>query len=200
MHAMLPTPDHPHVIWYEWQTFKNEFSPFLIEEVLDRGVANMPDWFVPLARGAAIASPYLLHIAGHRPGSRRAPGWDKLHCDVLSKDIGPDSLIVRACRNGPLWAIEQGGSPDRPHGHPNMALVHKFGSTPILARTYQAATYLAEFCYWNDPPAGLRWIEECPDDMSGAIEFFRIRRIVEVVIPSTRLSRLGAARLACGKP
>jgi hypothetical protein len=80
-----------------------------------------------------------------------------------------------------------------------MTLVHNFGSTPILTRTYQAATYLAELCYWNDQ-AGLRWVNECPDDISGAIEFALQRRIVEVVIPPTRLSRLGAARLACGKP
>jgi hypothetical protein len=198
MHAMLPTRDHPHVIWYEWKTFKNEFSPYLIEEVVDRREIELPKWYVPLARGAAIPSSYLLRRAGYRPGSYRPRGWVKPHYDALWKDIGPDCLVVRGGK--PLWQIERNGSPGRPHGHPNMALVHNFGSTPILTRTYQAATYLAEFCYWNDPPAGLRWIDECPDDFRGAIEFYRIRRITEAVIPSTRISRLEAARLTRGKP
>jgi hypothetical protein len=189
MRAMLPTPDHPHVIWHEWKTFK-EYSNYLIEEVIDRREIELPKWYVPLARGAAIPSSYLLRISGYRPGSYRPRGWVRPHYDVLWKDIGPDTLVVRGGK--PLWQIERNGSPGRPHRHPNKALVHLFGSTPILARTYQEATYLAEFCYRNNPPAGLRWIDECPDDMSGAIEFYRIRRIVEVVMPSTRLPRGGS--------
>jgi hypothetical protein len=191
---MFHQDGHPDIKLSDWTAFRREFSRHLIEEVIDRSEIKLPDRFLQLARGVAIPSSYLLGRAGYRPGSRRPPGWYKPHCDVLWKDIGPDSLIVRGYCNQPLWAIERNGSPGRPHGHPNMALVHKFGSTPILARTYQAATYLAEFCYGNDPPAGLRWVDECPDDMSGAVEFYRIRRIIEAVIPSTRLSRLEAAR------
>ncbi len=168
---MFRDEGHPNVPLANWNTFRNEASPLLIEELVDRGSIKLPEWFLPLARGAAITDPELLRRAGYRLGSRRAPGWDKLHRDVLSKDIGSESLMVRGYCNQPLWTIERGGSPDRPHNRPNMALVHYFGSTPILTRTYQAATYLAEFCYRNDPPAGLRWVNECPDDIKRAIEY-----------------------------
>jgi hypothetical protein len=62
-----------------------------------------------------------------------------------------------------------------------MTLVHNFGSTPVVTRTYQAATYLAEYCYFNGPPAGLRWVNECPDDIGGAIEYARQRRVDELL-------------------
>jgi len=71
-----------------------------------------------------------------------------------------------------------------------MALVHIFGSTPIITRTYQAATYLAEFCYFNGPPAGLRWVNECPDNIGGAIDFAQARSINEAV--AACLPRLAA--------
>jgi hypothetical protein len=47
--------------------------------------------------------------------------------------------------------------------------------------TDSTAMYLAEFFYWIDPPAGLRWVEECPDDLLGAIDFAQNRRIDEIV-------------------
>jgi hypothetical protein len=33
----------------------------LISEVINRDKAGLPDWFVPPARGIAVASPSLLH-------------------------------------------------------------------------------------------------------------------------------------------
>jgi hypothetical protein len=178
---MFRDEGHPDVSPSDCNMFRNEFSPYLIEEVIDRSEIKLPDRFVPLARGVAIPSSYPLGRAGYRPGSRRPPGWCKPHCDVLWKDIGPDSLIVRGYQGHPLWQVERNGSPGRPHGHPNMTLVHLFGSTPILTRNYQSATYLAEFCYQNGPPAGLRWVNECPDDINGAIEYARQRRISELL-------------------
>jgi hypothetical protein len=89
---MFRDEQHPDVSLSDWEAFRKEFSPYLIEEVLDRSQLKLPDRFVPLARGVAIPSPYLLGRAGYRPGSRRPPGWCKPHCDVLWKDIGPDSL------------------------------------------------------------------------------------------------------------
>jgi hypothetical protein len=178
---MFHDNDHPNSALPDWNTFRRECSPYLIKEVVDRSQIKLPDRFVPLARGVAIPSPHLLARAGYRPGLRRPPGWCKSHCDVLWKDIGPDSLIVRGYSGQSLWTIERNGSPGRPHGHPNMTLVHLFGSTPILTRNYQAATYLAEFCYFNGPPAGLRWVNECPDDIKGAIEFAQDRAINEAL-------------------
>jgi hypothetical protein len=183
---------HPDVPLSDWKTFRNEFSPYLIEEVIDRSQIKQPDRFLPLARGIAIPSPYLLSKAGYRPGAYRAPGWCKPHCDVLWKDIDADSLIVRGYHGHPFWQVERNGSEGRPHGHPNMTLVHNFGSTPILTRNYQSATYLAEFCYFNRPPAGLRWVDECPDDISGAIEFAQNRLINEALASCGFLSSLAA--------
>jgi hypothetical protein len=73
--------------------------------------------------------------------------------------------------------------------YPNMTLVHIFGSTPILTRNYQSATYLAEFCFENGPPAGLGWVDECPDDIKGAIELAEKRRIDEALASCGFLSR-----------
>jgi hypothetical protein len=178
---MFRDEGHPDAPLSDWTAFKNEFSPYQIEEVIDRSAIKLLDQFLPLAHGVAIASPYLLRRAGYRTGSPRARGWCKPHCDVLWKDIGPDSLIVRGYCGQPLWSVERNGSPCRPHRHPNMALVHSFGSTPILTRTYQSATYLAEFCYFNRPPPGLLWVNECPDDISGAIDFAKDRGIDEAL-------------------
>jgi len=181
---------HPDVSLSDWTTFRREFSSYLIEEVIDRNAIKLLDRFLPLARGIAIPSSYLLNKAGYRIGSHRARGWCKPHCDVLWKDIGPDSLVVRGYCGQPLWAVERNGPTGRPHRHQNMALVHGFGSTPILTRTYQAATYLAEFCYFNGPPRGLQWVNECPDDIDGAIDFAEARNINEAV--AACLPRLAA--------
>ena len=72
---------HPDVSLSHWEAFRNEASPYLIEKVLDRSATRLPRRFVPLARGAAIASPYLLRRAGYRPGSYRARGWFKPNHD-----------------------------------------------------------------------------------------------------------------------
>jgi hypothetical protein len=176
---MFSEEGHPDVALSDWETFRREFSPYLVEEVVDRTEIELPEWYVPLARGAAVPSSFLLQRAGYRAGSHRARGWCKPHYDLLWKDIGPDSLVVRGGK--PLWQIERNGSPGRPHNHPNKALVHVFGSTPILTRNYQSATFLAEFCYLNGPPPGLRWVDECPDDWRGVLAFAQKRRIEEVV-------------------
>lgn len=180
---MFHDHQHPDVSPSHWEAFRKEVSPYVIETVLDRREVNVPAWFVPLARGTAIPSAHLLYLSGYRPGAYRKRGWRKPHCDVLYKDVGRDNLVVRGYRGQPLWWIERNGSPGRPHDHPNRTLVHTFGSTPIVTREYRAATYLAEFCFFNDPPAGLRWVDECPDDLSGAIEFAQNRRIQEILAP-----------------
>jgi hypothetical protein len=189
MHAMFHDECHPDVSLSDWQAFRDWHSPAsasgvphcrAIEEVLDRNAVRLPPWYLPLARGAAIASLYLAHRAGYRPGGHRARGW--VMCkpkpyreQELFKDLGRDGLIVTRCK--PFWRITIGrGVLSRPH--PDFALVHMFGSTPILTRTYQEATYLAELCYEKGSP-GLCWVHECPDDMNDAIDFALNRRIAE---------------------
>jgi hypothetical protein len=182
MHVMFRDPQHPDTPLTDWEIFKTEYLPNQIEQIIDRSEIQLPCWFVPLARGVAIPSPDLLRAAGYRAGSRRSKGWYQHHCDVFCKDVGSDGLIVRGYCGQPLWFIEQNGSLGRPHQHSNMALALTFGSTPIATRTYQAATYLAEFCKKNGPPAGLRWIDECPDDMNGAIDFAESRQNDEALV------------------
>jgi hypothetical protein len=196
MHAMVHDACHPDVPLSDWEAFRNEASPYLIERVLDRSETRLPRWFLPLARGAAIASPYLLARAGYRPGSYRAPGWRKpkrkpSHEEVF-KDLGRECLIVLRCK--PFWWIALNtGSLGRLHDHTNFALVHIFGSTPILTRTYQEATYLAEFCFKEGPlPTGLCWVRECPDDMNGAIDFSLDRGVDEARAAHSLRSNLAA--------
>ena len=165
---------HPDVPLSDWDYFRNWVSPYPIEKVLDRSEAGLPDWCLPLARGAAIASSYLLRKAGYCAGSRRASGWSKPKGDELFRDLGEDCLIVQRCK--PFWRIvwDTGNLT-----HSNFALVHVFGSTRIITRTYQEATYLAEFYYFNGPSSELHWVNECPVDISGAIDFALDRRIDE---------------------
>jgi hypothetical protein len=181
---------HPDVPLSDWEAFRNWLSPMptsgaqhhrAIEEVLDRSAAHMPHWYLPLARGAAIPSPYLLRQAGYRPGCHRARGWKKpkprAGYEEVFKDLGSDCLIVLRCKS--FWRITMDrGVLSRPHNHANFALVHIFGSTPILTRTYQEATYLAELSYEKGSP-GLCWVHECPDDIIGAMDFALDRRIAE---------------------
>jgi hypothetical protein len=96
----------------------------------------------------------------------------------LESFFGGDCLAI--LRETSLFRIELNGlSPYRPHDHSGMTLVHTFGSTPILTRNYQSATYLAEFCLLKGPPPGLRWVDERPDDMNGAVDFSFDRRVRE---------------------
>jgi hypothetical protein len=169
---------HPNVSLSDWKEYCGWSSPHPFERVVDRSEARLPDWYLPLARGAAIPGRQLLSRAGYRAGSHRARGWFKPNGEELYKDLGSDCLIVQ--RSGPFWRIGRDtGALGRPHNHWHFALIDLFGSTPIITRTYQEATYLAEFCFKEGHLTGLRWVHECPDDMNGAIDFALQRRINE---------------------
>ena len=60
-------------------------------------------------------------------------------------------------------------------------LVFDFASTPILTRSYASAMRLAIYCNVSNPPHGLRWVQQAPNDCSGAIQFARKRRIEEAL-------------------
>jgi hypothetical protein len=189
---MFRDEGHPDVTLSDWEQFRRGFSPDLIEEVINRSEIGTPLWYMPLARGAAIPSSYLLRKAGYRPGSYRAPGWFKPNREEVCKDLGAHCLAVLRGRR--LWRIcwAAGNELSRPHDHALITLVHTFGSTPILTRSYQEATYLAEFCYVNGPPLGLRWVDECPDDMNGAIDFSLDRGVDEARAAHSLRSSLAA--------
>jgi hypothetical protein len=178
---MVPDDCHPSVSLPDWNAFRNGCSPYLFEEVLDRSSLKLPSHSVPLARGGAIASQHLLTAAGYCPGAHRARHWSKTkqggRRTEIFKKHGINRLIITLC--GPAWRITWDKGPlNRPHPYKNFALVYLFGSTPVLTRKYQEATYLADMC-WERCPTGLSWVHECPDDVYGAIRFAHERDMAE---------------------
>jgi hypothetical protein len=75
---MFSDVDHPNVTLSEWEAFKASETTrqSLITEVVDRRDCGFfPDWYVPLARGVAIAGPALLRESGYDDGMRRPNDW-----------------------------------------------------------------------------------------------------------------------------
>ena len=180
---MIDAVGHPHIPLSDWQAFKTS-SPFLVKEVIDRSEIKLPDWFVPLARGVAIASDHLLHRAGYRPGSYRPRGWRKtavdvfIKCPVADKDMNFANLAVRQYADQSWWTIERYRE-GRNYEEITDVLVFDFGSTPIFCWNYQSAMRLAEYCHVNAPSPGSSWVTACPHDKDGAIEFAQKRRMDE---------------------
>ena len=179
---MFNDVDHPNVSLAEWQDFLaqqkscKEPPMHLIDGVIDRSQCCVANWFVPLARGAAVASDTLLRKVGHRPGMRRPRGWRETSPDYFVKDIGfCDVLMVRECDETNLWTVERLGSTRR-HVDDDDILVYVFGSTPIFTRSASSAMRLAMYCHKNIPPSGLRWIKASPLNGEAAIELARTRQ------------------------
>jgi hypothetical protein len=167
---MLYDLEHPHVSLSDWQKFGTGSSP-LIDEVMDRVEADLPQWFVPFAHGVFVASDALLRAAGHHDGMRRPRGWRQAlginvdgvyvkHVDPVER-YGSRWLLVRECLVQGLWMVER-WTAERRHRDADKILVHEFGSTPIFTRSCPAAMRLAMHCHVK-PPAGLRWIAACRD-------------------------------------
>ena len=69
---------------------------------------------------------------------------------------------------------------DAKRGLLGLAASNGMADRPLEAHSnYQSATYLAEFCLLKGPPPGLRWVNECRDDMNGAIDFAFDRMVRE---------------------
>ena len=156
--------ERPEITLLEWERFCEEFPPHLIEDVIDRDKACLPDWFMPLAWGVAIASDELLREAGHRRAMRQPPGWRETtpHSFKHVIVIGVSFLLVRESDETGLWTIERLD----PYGQYEVdeVLGHIFGGTPIFTRSYQSAMCLAMHCHTKEPPPGLRWIKAPPRD------------------------------------
>ena len=91
--------DHPNVSLSEWQTFLKDLPPHLIVEVIDRSKLGLPPWFVPFARGVAIASHALLREAGHRLGMHRPRGWlNSVEQCVVGRICMSQAVVARLAR------------------------------------------------------------------------------------------------------
>ena len=67
-----------------WEKSLKGFPSRLIDEMVDRNECGcLPDWFVPLAYGVAIASDALLRKAGHPDGLYRPRGWQEARPRLL---------------------------------------------------------------------------------------------------------------------
>ena len=152
----------------------------LIDEIIDRSECCFPDWFVPLARGAAVASEKLLRDVGYRPGMPRTGHWFEFRPNCCTR-LGFDCLSfeVRKCEGTNLWTVERhnidGGR------HDEEVLVLTFGSTLIVTGICKSAKQLAVYCHEHAPPCGLRWVKRTPTNVDAAIELARQRRIKEAL-------------------
>ena len=161
---MFREEGHPDISLSDWNAFRNDFSPYLFEAVLDRRDGFIANRIVPLARGPAAASPAFLHRVGYRPGMRRRRGWRKTKAGTLTRNIDLEYyLLIRELPGQKLWTIEH-------HAYTSAfteIFVFLFGSTPVVTRTPQSATYIADFCF-EHVPAGFRWIKSIPSDYQTA--------------------------------
>lgn len=179
---MFNDVDHPNVSLAEWQDFLaqqkscKEPPMHLIEEVIDRSQCCVANWFVPLARGAAVASDTLLRKVGHRPGMGCPRGWRETSPDFFLHYRYPATLMVRECDETNLWTVERLKAERRPFVDADDVLVHEFGSTPIFTRSAASSMRLAMYCHKNLPPSGLRWIKSNPINSEAAIELARTRQ------------------------
>jgi hypothetical protein len=182
MNTMRFAEGHSDTTLSAWEEFRRWVLPSLsgwpsmIEEVIDRDELGLPPWFLPLARGGAVASDLLLQRTGYHTGSHRPPGWKQLYPDVFVKYTASNKLMVRRAKKH-LWTVER-YAPLPVSGDWDEVLVHPFGSTPILTRNYQSAMRLAEYSYLKPPP-GHVWVKACPIYPAGAIAFAEKRRTDE---------------------
>lgn len=103
---MYRNEQHPDVSLPDWETFREEFPPYLIEQVLNRKDVSIPEWHVPLARGCAIASNLLLQRAGNQPGAHLLRGWREGN-GYFVREIDLTKLFITQCHNQDFWTISR---------------------------------------------------------------------------------------------
>jgi hypothetical protein len=192
MYAMFHENGHPDVSLSDWKTFCDQFSPFLFSDIIDRQAVKLPDWFLPLARGIAVPSDYLLNRAGYVPGKYRPRSWKPTgtHYYACSVGIGtaPAKLFVRRVDNQPFWTIELLSNTNKYAGW-DKVLIFLFGSTPVFTRNYQSAMYLADWVFKDDRHLGLGWVDVCPQDVQAATAFAKQRSAYENLVKQSLLNR-----------
>jgi len=144
---------------------KNECCRNGVEAVVSRSACSIPPYFVPLARGFALADKSLLLEAGRCPVE-----WYKHNesCSYIWPfpilcQKPPLHLMTRQCGEHELWTIERLHRKRKWAGEDEcLCLIHK--RMPILARSKEAAMQLAWYWHTYGRPSGLDidWIETIP--------------------------------------
>jgi hypothetical protein len=175
---MFNDPEQSIVTREKWEEIKKKFPRHFIGEVVERQECCLPVWFVPFARGVAIASDWLLKAVRHYPGRSLPRNWEEPAADCflqvkVPKDIFDPKgvLLVRECGETNLWTIERLGLP-RQYTDVDEVLVHQLGSTPIFTRCSQSAIRLAMYCQAYGALDGFRWIKVVHEDEEAAPEIF----------------------------
>jgi hypothetical protein len=145
-------PAHPYTLSpKDWEAFRREYSPARFSQVLDRGAVNLPDWFLPSARGAVVPGGALLRdLSQHR---NRPAYWHKLRPEIFRANVGALHLTVN--RFGNLWAILGWGKGPE-------ALTFHCGSTPVLLCSHREAMWLSQYPYTELDNWGYRWTPILP--------------------------------------
>jgi hypothetical protein len=152
-------PQHPNITQTDWKAFRRDFSPYRFGEVIDRSELDLPDGFMPLARGAVVPSDIVLRQVGCRPSSHRPPYWTHPTPDLFEFSQGQWGLAVE--RVGNFWIAKRWERAVRgfPAPGPDEVPVFPFGSTPVCSRAYQPIMRVAQHCRWNEPqPFGYKWV------------------------------------------
>jgi hypothetical protein len=130
-------------------------APILFECMVDRSDTEMPDDYLPTARGILIAGRDMLRAAGYVPGSCRPRGWSRRNPGVFARPSAESQHILWVRQCGRFWVIERSFEFSE-HGcdfRDDYALTCALTDMPISTRTYQAAMRLAEHCDMSPRPA-----------------------------------------------
>ena len=87
---MFYDANRPDIRLSDWDRLREKFPGGLISQLLNREDAGVPDWFMPMAWGIAIASDELLRDAGNMPTS----SWQETGCARFWHELGPRMLLT----------------------------------------------------------------------------------------------------------
>lgn len=139
----------------ECEAFCKWKSPYTIEQFVRRDELQLPDWFVPRARGAAIVAPDFVCKLGFSPSCFEPRGWlPRTKLDGYEKSLRGRRRLVRKCEG--LFSVECSLSRTIAYGG---VLVWYLGAMPVFTHTPQEAMFLSQL---DELPSHFRWVELCP--------------------------------------
>ncbi len=130
----------------------------MVGKFIDRSETGMSDNDRPLAPGVALASRELLRRVGYRPGMTipQVPEWHRSFHRFFRAYVGDGCTLV-VSRFAKFWEIARFRWDDKLDREIEEDLA--FGTTLIVTQGYVQAMQLAMYCHYNEPPAGLGWLE-----------------------------------------